>query len=89
MAARQKAEESAAAPIATLASIPDSAKQEKQQSESANDAKENSKEADGAKTKKEENAPKEAAKPQDKSRPVSSTPVPGTPWYTSKFVHFK
>lgn len=36
---------------------------------------------DENKVKKEEAGVKEAAKPQDKSRPISSTPVPGTPWF--------
>ncbi|XP_033222596.1 transcription elongation regulator 1 isoform X2 [Belonocnema kinseyi] len=44
----------------------------------SSDAKENAKDSEGNKGKKEE-APKEV-KPQDKSRPISSTPVPGTPW---------
>jgi transcription elongation regulator 1 len=32
------------------------------------------------KTEEEEERAKELQKAQDKSRPVSSTPVPGTPW---------
>ncbi|XP_011304285.1 transcription elongation regulator 1 isoform X2 [Fopius arisanus] len=47
------------------------------QPEGINDTKESFKEGE-AKAKKEE-TPKEA-KPLDKSRPISSTPVPGTPW---------
>lgn len=43
------------------------------------DTKEIVKDTDNAKPKKEEPV-KEAVKPQDKSRPISSTPVPGTPW---------
>lgn len=33
-----------------------------------------------AKKKKEEDEKTKEAKQQDKSRPISSTPVPGTPW---------
>lgn len=58
-------------------------KQEKPQ-ESNHETKDSVKEADTNKPKKEEAIPKEVAKPQDKSRPISSTPVPGTPWYTLK-----
>ena len=47
--------------------------------ENPQDTKDDAKDAEGGKVKKEE-APKEV-KPQDKSRPISSTPVPGTPWY--------
>lgn len=59
----------------------ESNKQEKPQ-ETVLETKDSTKDADTAKPKKEENAAKELAKPQDKSRPISSTPVPGTPWYT-------
>lgn len=55
-------------------------KQEKLQ-ENAHETKDSTKDADSAKPKKEENTAKEPIKPQDKSRPISSTPVPGTPWY--------
>ena len=44
------------------------------------DAKENTKDSESIKIKKEDTSSKEPAKPQDKSRPISSTPVPGTPW---------
>lgn len=54
-------------------------KQEKQQ-ENIDETKDDTKETDVTKPKKEEIIPKEPAKPQDKSRPISSTPVPGTPW---------
>lgn len=33
------------------------------------------------KKKEEEEKNKQANKPQDKSRPISSTPIAGTPWY--------
>lgn len=92
LALRQKAEEAAASTANTAAAstiIPNNTvpaepvKQEKQQ-ESNLETKDSLKEGDANKPKKEETAPKEAAKPQDKSRPVSSTPVPGTPWYAFK-----
>lgn len=51
------------------------------QEEVSNETKENFKENENTKQKKDETVPKESAKPQDKSRPISSTPVPGTPWY--------
>ncbi|XP_012526910.1 transcription elongation regulator 1 isoform X3 [Monomorium pharaonis] len=54
-------------------------KQEKPQ-ENAHETKDSTKDTDSVKPKKEENVAKEPAKPQDKSRPISSTPVPGTPW---------
>ncbi|XP_046625933.1 transcription elongation regulator 1 isoform X1 [Neodiprion virginianus] len=50
------------------------------QEESSPETKENFKETENNKQKKDEVVPKESAKPQDKSRPISSTPVPGTPW---------
>lgn len=46
------------------------------------DTKENMKDiasSESNKAKKEDGT-KDPAKPQDKSRPISSTPVPGTPW---------
>ncbi|XP_015109979.1 transcription elongation regulator 1 isoform X1 [Diachasma alloeum] len=76
-AIRQKTEE---ASVTTSSAAPggsiDSSKTDKQP-EGASDTKETTKEGE-PKVKKEE-APKEA-KPLDKSRPISSTPVPGTPW---------
>lgn len=38
------------------------------------------KQEEEAKRKKEEEEKAKEAKAQDKSRPISSTPVPGTPW---------
>lgn len=39
--------------------------------------------------KKEEEDKAKEMKPQDKSRPISSTPVPGTPWLVYKmFIKF-
>ncbi|XP_017887706.1 transcription elongation regulator 1 isoform X4 [Ceratina calcarata] len=86
LALRQKAEEAtansanAAVTSSTVANnvTTEPVKQEKPQ-ESNHETKDSVKE-DANKPKKEEAAPKEAAKPQDKSRPISSTPVPGTPW---------
>ena len=37
--------------------------------------------------KKDEEEKTKEIKTQDKSRPVSSTPVPGTPWYKTLFIH--
>ncbi|XP_034940516.1 transcription elongation regulator 1 isoform X2 [Chelonus insularis] len=75
IAVRQKTEE--AAMTTANAAITADVKQEKP-SEGVNDTKESVKESEAA--KKKEDTPKEATKPQDKSRPISSTPVPGTPW---------
>lgn len=96
LALRQKAEE--AATISTNTAVTTStvtnnnvtteaAKQEKPP-ESNHETKDSVKETDANKPKKEETAPKEAAKPQDKSRPISSTPVPGTPWYKINLLLF-
>ncbi|KAH0560764.1 hypothetical protein KQX54_008169 [Cotesia glomerata] len=74
IALRQKAEEAMATTDITSTVL--DPKQDKA-AEAANDTKD-AKEGDAAKKKDE--APKEPAKPQDKSRPISSTPVPGTPW---------
>ncbi|KXJ68605.1 hypothetical protein RP20_CCG002507 [Aedes albopictus] len=41
---------------------------------------EKKKKAEAEKKKKEEEEKAKAAKPQDKSRPISSTPISGTPW---------
>lgn len=38
------------------------------------------------KQEEEDDKAKEIQKVQDKSRPVSSTPVPGTPWYVLKII---
>lgn len=43
-------------------------------------------EEDGKKKKEDEEKTKEI-KVQDKSRPISSTPVPGTPWYVHISIH--
>lgn len=37
-------------------------------------------EAEKERKRKEDEKAKQAAKPQDKSRPISSTPISGTPW---------
>ncbi|XP_012260939.2 transcription elongation regulator 1 isoform X2 [Athalia rosae] len=74
LAVRQKADD--IAPAGTQ-DIP--IKLEKQE-ETSHETKENLKESEINKQKKDETTPKELAKPQDKSRPISSTPVPGTPW---------
>lgn len=96
LALRQKTEEaavnsaSAAVTTSTVTSnnvVTEPTKQEKPQ-ESNHETKDSIKEADANKPKKEEATPKEAAKPQDKSRPISSTPVPGTPWYKINLVIF-
>lgn len=87
LALRQKAEEISTTTSTTTATTsstsnnksPEVNKQEIKQ-ESTHDTKDNAKEAE-TKPKKEETSSKEAIKPQDKSRPISSTPVPGTPWY--------
>lgn len=50
------------------------------QEEVSHETKDNFKDNDNNKQKKDDTVPKESAKPQDKSRPISSTPVPGTPW---------
>lgn len=42
--------------------------------------KQKKREEDAIKRKKEEEEKAKEAKAQDKSRPISSTPVPGTPW---------
>ncbi|XP_077259169.1 transcription elongation regulator 1 isoform X1 [Temnothorax americanus] len=86
---RQKNEEANVVPTTTAVTttavtnnttaIVEPSKQEKPQ-ENAHETKDSTKDADSAKPKKEENIAKEPAKPQDKSRPISSTPVPGTPW---------
>ncbi|KAK0167860.1 hypothetical protein PV327_001715 [Microctonus hyperodae] len=73
---RQKQEESAM--IVPATTTPEVVNQDKQ-TEATNDTKESAKETDSTKPKKED-TPKEVVKPQDKSRPISSTPVPGTPW---------
>lgn len=87
---RQKNEEANAVPTSTAITttvvtnnstmIVEPTKQEKPQ-ENAHETKDSTKDMDSVKPKKEENIAKEPAKPQDKSRPISSTPVPGTPWY--------
>ncbi|KAL6429724.1 hypothetical protein ACFW04_007554 [Cataglyphis niger] len=88
LALRQKNEEPNAIPtsttVVTTTTVTNNSavaepKQEKPP-ENAHETKDNTKDADNAKPKKEENTAKEPAKPQDKSRPISSTPVPGTPW---------
>jgi len=90
LALRQKNEEANVIPTSTAvtntivtnnSTTIESNKQPEKQQENAHETKDNVKDADNAKPKKEENATKEPAKPQDKSRPISSTPVPGTPWY--------
>lgn len=53
--------------------IANSTKNEKQEEEKK-------KKAEAEKKKKEEEEKAKAAKPQDKSRPISSTPISGTPW---------
>lgn len=85
---RQKNEETNAVPTSTAvtsvvtnnSTIIEPTKQEKPQ-ENAHETKDSTKDTDSTKLKKEENTAKEPSKPQDKSRPISSTPVPGTPWY--------
>lgn len=47
--------------------------------ESGEEDKQKKTEEEAKKKKEEEEKPKEV-KVQDKSRPISSTPVPGTPW---------
>ncbi|XP_011260944.1 transcription elongation regulator 1 isoform X2 [Camponotus floridanus] len=88
LALRQKNEEANAIPTSTVVATTtvtnnnataEPNKQEKPQ-ENTHETKDNTKDADNAKPKKEESTAKEPAKPQDKSRPISSTPVPGTPW---------
>lgn len=89
LALRQKNEEANSVPTTTAVTATtvtsnntaiEPNKPEKQQ-ENTHETKDITKDADCSKPKKEENATKEPAKPQDKSRPISSTPVPGTPWY--------
>jgi len=87
---RQKNEEANVVPASTAVTptavtnnsttVEPPSKPEKPQ-ENTHETKDNTKEVDIAKPKKEESVAKEPAKPQDKSRPISSTPVPGTPWY--------
>lgn len=86
---RQKNEEASAVSVSTAVTTTavtsnntavESNKQEKPQ-ENVHETKDSTKDVDSIKPKKEENIAKEPAKPQDKSRPISSTPVPGTPWY--------
>lgn len=85
---RQKNEEANVAPTNTAVTTTpvtnstavEPSKQEKPQ-ENAHETKDSTNNAESAKPKKEDSIAKEPAKPQDKSRPISSTPVPGTPWY--------
>lgn len=86
---RQKNEEANVVPASTAvtpttvtsnSTTVEPSKPEKPQ-ENTHETKDSTKEMDIAKPKKEESVAKEPAKPQDKSRPISSTPVPGTPWY--------
>ncbi|XP_043461407.1 transcription elongation regulator 1-like isoform X1 [Leptopilina heterotoma] len=87
-AARQKNEEipgssavtnnsSSVTTSASSISATDSTGQE-MSADNTQESKEHTKDTEGGKMKKEE-TPKET-KPLDKSRPISSTPVPGTPW---------
>lgn len=97
LALRQKNEETTSTPTTTTVTPPitvtnnntvlEPIKLDKQQ-ENAHETKDSTKDADATKPKKEENIVKEPAKPQDKSRPISSTPVPGTPWYTQQYLSF-
>lgn len=48
-----------------------------------NEDEEKHKKEEEAKRKKEEEDKAKETKVQDKSRPISSTPVPGTPWYNN------
>lgn len=52
--------------------------QAKEQADAERERKQREEEA--AKRKKEEEEKSKEQKQQDKSRPISSTPVPGTPW---------
>ncbi|XP_047361394.1 transcription elongation regulator 1 isoform X2 [Vespa velutina] len=87
LALRQKAEEVSTTTSTTTATTsstsnnksPSEVNKQEVKQESTHDTKDNAKETE-AKPKKEETSSKEAVKPQDKSRPISSTPVPGTPW---------
>lgn len=47
-----------------------------------------SEDSTAATKKKVEDEEKHVPKVQDKSKPVSSTPVPGTPWYVTNYILF-
>lgn len=51
-----------------------------EESEEAKNEKKKKQEAEKKKKEEEEKAKQAPAKPQDKSRPISSTPIAGTPW---------
>lgn len=67
--------------LSRIGNAPDQTKEQKEQQDNpVEKEKKNREEEEVAKRKREEDEKTKEQKVQDKSRPISSTPVPGTPW---------